>query len=236
MFRYFVNDKSNNQFIIKDKDHHHIKNVIKLKPQEIIECVYNGDVFSCVIDEILPTSTIVKINYILTTNEKKVKKVLIMSLIREQKWDIAIQKATELGVDEIVPISLKRNIVKIIEQKEDSKVLRWQKICETAAMQAKRTTIPKVTNIIKNINELKNYLCDLNIVAWEEEKTKTLKETLTNQVSSISFLIGPEGGIEPKEIEQLKLLGFEPVSLGKNILRAETAPLYILSSFIYEGY
>lgn len=235
MFRYFVEIKKDNQFIIENKDVHHIKNVVKLKNAEIIECVYQQQVYQTkIIDLSLENQVVVEIINKLETTTNNIKKVLIAGVLREQKWDYLLQKSTELGVDEIISVIFKRNVVKIDAKKIDQKLQRWQAICNTAAKQSKRTTIPVVNNLITNLKDLTNNLCDLNLVAWEEEKNIELKTYLTQNFSSISFVIGCEGGIEETEIKTLHELGFKNVSLGSNILRAETAPMYILSSLIYE--
>ncbi|WP_106078873.1 RsmE family RNA methyltransferase [Mesoplasma coleopterae] len=236
MFRYFVEIKKDNNFIINNNDVHHIKNVVKLKNNEIIECVYEKEVYQTkIIDLTIENNVIVQIINKVETTISNVKKVLIAGVLREQKWDYLLQKSTELGVDEIIPVIFKRNVVKIDEKKIDQKLQRWQAICDTAAKQAKRTTIPVVNNLITNLKDLKNNLYDLNLVAWEEEKNIELKTYLTQDFNSISFIIGCEGGIDASEIKILHEIGFKNVSLGTNILRAETAPTYILSSLIYEN-
>lgn len=235
MFRYFVEIKKDNQFIINNKDVHHIKNVVKLKNEEVIECVYQQEVYQTkIIDLTLENQVIVEIISKFEAITNNIKKVLIAGVLREQKWDYLLQKSTELGVDEIIPVVFKRNVVKIDVKKIDQKLQRWQAICDTAAKQAKRTTIPVVKQLISNLKDLNNNLCDLNLVAWEEEKNIKLKTYLTQNFNSISFIIGCEGGIDESEIKILHEIGFKNVSLGSNILRAETAPSYILSSLIYE--
>lgn len=233
MFRYFVKQKASDQFIIIGSDVHHIKNVVKLKIDEQIECVYANDVYlTKIIDLSFDHKVIVKEVKLLKTNKKTVKKVLIAGILREQKWDYLLQKSAELGVDEIVPVVFKRNVVKIDKHKYENKISRWQTICDTAAKQTKRNTIPVINNIVDNLNDLEKYKSDLNLVAWEEEKQTKLIDHLSQKFSSISFIIGCEGGIDANEIKTLNSLGFANISLGENILRAETAPLYILSSLI----
>ncbi|ATZ17983.1 RsmE family RNA methyltransferase [Mesoplasma melaleucae] len=235
MFRYFVEIKEDNTFIINNSDVHHIKNVVKLKNNEIIECVYQQAVYQTkIIDLTIDDQVVVEIINKLETTTSKVKKVLIAGVLREQKWDYLLQKSTELGVDEIIPVIFKRNVVKIDAKKVNQKLQRWQAICDTATKQSKRTTIPVVNNLITNLKDLTNSLCNLNLVAWEEEKEIELKTYLTQNFNSISFVIGCEGGIDASEIKILHEIGFRNVSLGSNILRAETAPTYILSSLIYE--
>ncbi|WP_338982904.1 16S rRNA (uracil(1498)-N(3))-methyltransferase [Spiroplasma endosymbiont of Othius punctulatus] len=235
MYRYFIDKTENEKFIIADDDVHHIKNVVKLKIGEKIECVFQNSAFLCEISEIENNYISAKKIELISSSNPTVKKVLLMGIIREQKWDFLLQKAVELGVEEIVPISFKRNVVKIEEKKETAKLIRWQSIIDSAAKQSKRLTVPQIKPIVRKLSDIKTYKSDLNVVAWEEEKSLSFKEAITkNDFNSISFIVGPEGGIEESEIKQLQTIGFEKIHLGKNILRAETAPLYVLSSLIYE--
>ncbi|QHX35953.1 16S rRNA (uracil1498-N3)-methyltransferase [Spiroplasma sp. TIUS-1] len=235
MYRYFINKTDGDKFIINDNDIHHIKNVVKLNVGEKIECVFQNNAFLCEILEIHNNYISAKNVHLISSGENLVKKTLLMGMIREQKWDYLIQKAVELGVDEIVPVVFKRNIVKIEPKKESSKLIRWQSIIDSAAKQSKRLTIPQIKPILRNIKDFRLYRSDINVVAWEEERSLSLKHMIgENMFTSISFVVGPEGGIEDIEIKELKGLGFEVIHLGRNILRAETAPLYILSSLIFE--
>lgn len=235
MYRYFINKTEGDKFIIDDNDVHHIKNVVKLNVGEKIECVFQNNAFLCEILEIHNNYVSAKNIELISSGGTLIKKILLMGLIREQKWDYLVQKAVELGVDEIVPIMFKRNVVKIEPKKEAAKLIRWQSIIDSAAKQSKRLTIPQIKPIIRNLKDFRTYKSDINVVAWEEEKSLSLKQVIsTNTFTSISFVVGPEGGIDDSEVKELKGLGFEIIHLGKNILRAETASLYILSSLIYE--
>ncbi|PPE05672.1 RsmE family RNA methyltransferase [Mesoplasma corruscae] len=234
MFRFFVNKKIKDNFLIERKDTHHIKNVIKLQVGEKIECVFENNVYLSEISDLSQRDIVLaKELQLIKTNSVKVQKTLIAGVLREQKWDWLLQKATELGVDQIVPVVFSRNVVKIDINKKANKVKRWQTICDTAAKQSKRNKIPLVCDIVEDLYELKQYLNDINLVAWEEELDIPLNNYLEKDFNSISFIIGCEGGIDIKEIKKLNAIGFNNVSLGNNILRAETAPLYILSSLIY---
>jgi len=155
--------------------------------------------------------------------------------------ELVIQKSVELGVNSIIPVALKRCIVKIDKKDEIKKIQRWQKISEVAAKQCGRSNIPKVENImaIQNIcNIIKNY--DKMLIAYEEDKDHILKNEI-NELKKmekknlkIGVLIGPEGGLEKEEVEILKQNGAKVITLGKRILRTETVALNVLSILMYE--
>ncbi len=151
--------------------------------------------------------------------------------------ELIIQKTTEIGVKKIIPVAMERSIVKLNEKDGKKKIERWQKIAEVAAKQSKRDIIPKIENIIKIsdlCSEIKAY--ELFIVAYENEEEITLKQVLQENrgIRKIGVLIGPEGGIDEKEIEKLVQNGAKTISLGKRILRTETAPITIASNIVYE--
>ena len=153
--------------------------------------------------------------------------------------ELIIQKTTELGINKIIPVDMIRCVVKLDEKDIRKKTERWQKIAEGAAKQSKRDIIPKIENKLKLkevTNKIKEY--DIFIVAYEEEEAQTLKQVLKKLENKnnykIGILIGPEGGIDLKEIENLKENGAIIVTLGKRILRTETAPITMVSNILYE--
>ena len=160
---------------------------------------------------------------------------------KADKMELIIQKSVELGVYNITPIEMKRCVVKIKENDRNKKIERWQKISEVAAKQSGRNYVPKINNIL-NVNqiceEFENY--DIVLVAYENEKENTLKEQLKilneKEVDNlkIAVVIGPEGGIDEKEINVFKEHGAKIVTLGKRILRTETVALNVLSNIMYE--
>ena len=195
--------------------------------------------------------------------ESNVNLNIIQALPKADKMELIIQKCTELGVKEITPLELERCIVKISGKDVDKKLERWQTIAETAAKQCRRSIIPKINDLynLKNIEEIikKN---DLVILAYENEIENSKKDiinelkfrNLQKEISiaalnnfgnikretkkedniSIGIIIGPEGGLEEKEVEYLKNLGVKSVSLGKKILRTETVAIVLSSIIMYE--
>ena len=174
-----------------------------------------------------------------TKVESNVEINLYQGLPKAEKMELIIQKTTELGIYKIIPIDMIRCVVKLDEKDQKKKIERWQKIAETASKQSKRDIIPKIENKIKIkevIEKIKEY--DMFIVAYEEENNITLKQVLkdiSNKNSyKIGILVGPEGGIDIKEIDLLRENGATIVSLGKRILRTETAPITMTSNILYE--
>ena len=148
--------------------------------------------------------------------------------------DLVLQKATELGVTKIIPVTMERSIVKLADSKEVKKIDRWSKICKEASEQSKRNSIP----VISNIMTLKELVKEegIKIVCSTIEKENNLKKFLTEHKNydKIIIVVGPEGGISSKEEEYLVSEGFTRVSLGKRIMRVETVPIFILSALNYE--
>lgn len=229
MQRYFSEVKKDNLFLLKDEDLYHIKTVMRMNINDEIEVVYEQKVYICkldknynaIIEKVIEDNKIKKINY-----------VLCVPILQEQKMSFILQKATELGVDLIIPILTARSMVKV-KDKENKKIERWKRICKEASEQSKRVTIPEVSEI-KKITDLN--LDGLKIVCSTKEKDNTLKKVLKNNLKcdKIIMVVGPEGGLTLDEENQLIDLGFIPTSLGDNILRVETAPLYLLSVLNYE--
>lgn len=233
--RYFSNKLENNKFELKSDDLYHILTVMRMKTGDSIEVVYNKEVYICNLD-ISNNNVDVIIKF---KEEKKeletIEKVLIIPLLKENKMDLIFQKSTELGIDKIIPVIMERSIIKLDKDKELKKVERWNKICKEASEQSKRVNIPIVTEV-KTLKELDN-IDGIKLVCSTKEKDNTIKKFLRNNKdhNKINIVIGPEGGISPKEEEYLNSIGFESVSLGNNIMRVETVPIYILSVINYEN-
>lgn len=228
MQRYFSNIKENNSFILNEDDLYHIKKVMRMTDGELLEVVFESNLYICKLkDRVAVIDKIVE-----NKNNKKTKYVLVLPILQEQKMSFVLQKATELGVDEIIPIYTERSKVKV-EEKEDKKLLRWTRICKEASEQAKRLDIPKINNII-NIKDID--IDGLKIVCSTKEKSNNLKKVLKNNLNcdKIVISIGPEGGLTDKEEQLFVDKGFIPVSLGDNIMRVETVPIYMLSVLNYE--
>lgn len=244
MQKFFVeeNQIEGNRIYIKGPDVKHISNVLRLAKKEKIQ-ICNKDAMENYIVEIeeiekekIITSIIEKIE---ETVESNVQIHLYQGLPKADKMELIIQKTIELGIYKIVPVDMLRCVVKLDEKDAKKKIERWQKIAESAAKQSKRDIIPQIENKLNLntiINKIKEY--DIFIVAYEEEKSKTLKQVLKELEKKdnykIGILVGPEGGIDSKEIEKLKENGAVIATLGKRILRTETAPITMTSNILYE--
>lgn len=240
MYKFFVEDNQikDDEIKIINEDKKHIANVLRMKIGEKI-LVANKDkseTFECQISNIDKDEIICKI--ILKnemTTEPKIKVDLFQGLPKADKFEYIIQKSVELGVNKIIPVNMKYCISKIKD--EEKKNERWTKISESAAKQSKRDIIPQVEksiNMEKLYERIENY--DVVLVAYENEEKITIKDILkeNRNIVNIAVVIGSEGGISEEEIEKLKERGAKVVSLGKRILRTETASISVLSILMYE--
>lgn len=232
MQRYFSKKLENDKFILSEDDLYHINRVMRMKKGDFIEVIYNKELYICELNEKLEVISKEKIDNI---NKIEAERTLIIPLLKEQKMDLILQKATELGVDVIIPVVMERSVVKLDSSKEEKRIERWTKICKEAAEQSKRLTIPVVTKI-KSLKELQE-LEGVKLVCSTQEKSLNIKKflTATQNYDKINIVIGPEGGISLKEEDLLVSIGFSRVSLGDRIMRVETVPLFILSVLNYEN-
>lgn len=235
MQRYFSNKLNVNKFELNKDDIYHITRVMRMKTGDSIEVVYNSEVYICDL-EIINNEVSATIK---SKEENKeidnIEKVLIIPLLKENKMDLILQKATELGVSKIIPVIMERSIIKLEKDRESKKLERWNKICKEASEQSKRVNIPIITEV-KTLKDLENE-SGLKIVCSTKEKDNTIKKYLNDNedYNKINIVIGPEGGIASKEEEYLNSIGFKSISLGNNIMRVETVPIYILSVINYEN-
>ena len=243
MSKFFVNENQINGNIINiiDDDVNHIKNVLRLEiDDEIKICsIDTSKNYLCKIKNIDKKNIeCIVMEEVEAVAESNIELDIYQGLPKSDKMELIIQKGTELGVHSFVPVVFKRSIVKLDEKDKVKKQVRWQKIAEVAAKQSGRDIVPKVHEVktIKNICDLiSDY--DMVLVAYENEDRNSLKnelKTLTKKDLKIAVVIGPEGGIEEKEVELLKESGAKIVSLGKRILRTETVAIVIAGIINYE--
>lgn len=231
MQRYFA-DYINNDFVLSKLDEHHILNVMRNKTNDKVILIYNQKEYICRISSTKPLK-FTKENEQEAFSELNKKVTLFFGLAKGDKIDFVIQKATELGVNKIVLISSSRSIVKMSNEDFLKKLPRYNLIAKEASEQSHRVAIPEIVGVY-NINSIpKELLCDINYVADEAECGLSSKLEEINNANSISILIGPEGGISVDEVNSLKKNSFIPISLGKRILRTETAAITALSVIDY---
>lgn len=236
MQRYFVKSRDDcNNFVIEPSDLHHIKNVMRNVIGDKIEVVYECQVYTCAIKELDPL-TLEVIDSCSEDRDLPIELTIAVGLVNEQKFDLILQKLTELGVNTIIPLKMERSIIKLDDNKIEKKLIRWEKICKEASEQSHRITIPKIMPPM-TLKELITYPVDKKLICSLNDETKPLDEYLTKDLSSILFVIGPEGGISPKEESFLIENNFKSTTLGKRVLRVETATIYIASvmNYIYKG-
>lgn len=250
MPKFFVKNEQikENQIEILGEDVNHIVNVLRLQKHDkiVVANLESAVSYKAEILELHKEKVICQIiEKIEETTESNVNVTIFQGLPKADKMEYIIQKTTELGVKKLIPVSMKRCIVKLDEKDKTKKIARWQKIAEVASKQSQRDMIPEIGNI-ENLKQVCEKIKDFEIflVAYENEENVTLKRELLElkkrkvkeQIENINIaiLIGPEGGLEEEEVHNLKELGAKVVSLGKRILRTETAPLAMLSNIMYE--
>lgn len=242
MPKFFITkDKiSGGKITIDTEDVSHISRVLRLSAGDVVTVCdgqgtdYETEIISiedkqivCSVKDTRPSGT-----------EPDIKVTLFQGIPKASKMEYIIQKTTELGISEIVPVKLSRCVVKIDSKKDEAKKLgRWRKISEAAAKQSGRGIVPEISEImtldgvIEKAGEF-----DLFFVPYECEEKKTLKEVLLSRknVKKVGFIIGPEGGFDIAETERIRSADIDTVTLGKRILRTETAGEAVLAMTMYE--
>ena len=239
MYHFFVEEKQVNgeNAYISGSDVNHIVNVLRMKIGEELLISVKGDWdYLCKIEEIENDRVNLKVLESMEQRELPIKLTLLQGIPKSDKLEMIIQKAIELGVSEIIPVKTNRVVVKIGEKKTQAKVNRWNAIAESAAKQSKRSIIPKVLKpqTIDNALEIvKDY--GVKLLPYENadgiKKTKDILNSLDSK-NNIAVFIGPEGGFEEAEVKKSTDSGFEVITLGKRILRTETAGLALLSNIM----
>ena len=239
MYHFFVSEEQINgeNAYIEGSDVNHIANVLRMKPGEELLISVKGDWdYLCKIVDIETDRVNLKVLESMEQRELPVNITLLQGIPKSDKLEMIIQKAVELGVSEIIPVKTKRVVVKIDEKKVDTKVNRWNAIAESAAKQSKRSIIPKVHEPMSIDNALeivKDF--GVKLIPYENadgiDKTRKILDNM-DKTKNIAVFIGPEGGFEESEVEMIKNSGFEVITLGKRILRTETAGLALLSNIM----
>ncbi len=239
MFNFFAkqSDRLGEFFRLSGGDFNHIKNVLRMKKGDCFLVSSEGASHLCEISEISEDYILAKIieeDYV--SSELNIDIYLFQALPKSDKMELIIQKTVELGAFSIVPFESENCVVKLDNKKKESKTQRWQAISESAAKQSKRNIIPKIETplsfkgAIENAKEL-----DLCFVAYENKKGMAATSQAFSKIKSgmsIGIFIGAEGGFTEKEVELLKESGICPISLGKRILRCETAAITLAGAIM----
>ncbi|MED3661516.1 16S rRNA (uracil(1498)-N(3))-methyltransferase [Ureibacillus sp. FSL K6-8385] len=244
MQRYFINEPFNGQkqITIVGEPAHHITKVMRMKKGDRIVVVNDGTAYVCSILSVGQEVVAEQTGETVPSTEMPVQVDIACGLPKGDKLEFIAQKGTELGMHALIPFVAERSIAKWDEKKSGRKIERLSKIAQEAAEQSQRTFVPLISPPLSFRQLLESFSSyDAVFVADEEEAkgkrtrfAEQLKKVYDSESKSILFIFGPEGGISRKEIEAMKEHGAMPVALGPRILRAETAPLYVLSAISYE--
>lgn len=243
MYRFYVSadQLAEKEVFISGGDVNHIKNVLRLEVGDwIVACDGNGTDYVSRIQSICSDEVVASIEKVqLTGTELPVKITLFQGMPKKDKLELIIQKAVELGACEIVPVMTKRTVVKLSEEKKINKRLeRWQSIAYAAAKQCDRGIIPTVHKPVSYEEALAMAdQLDYNVIPYElqtgmEEARKIVDQACKQR--SLGIFIGPEGGFEPEEVERAMTRNIHPMTLGKRILRTETAGMALLSILMFQ--
>lgn len=230
MQRYFVSSSETGKIKIDDQDIFHMSHVMRYKKDDQFEINDDGKIYLAKIVSFDPFEFEI-INEILENHELDGFIRLLYCLPKGDKLELVIQKAVELGVDEVVLINSSRSIKRIDENSKEKKLIRFNRIIKEASEQSKREKKMKLDDVIE-FDKISNYPSDISLIAYENTACtlNDLKEILKEvKGKTINILVGAEGGFSKDEVEKAKFCGFKEISLGKRILRSETAAIYIMS-------
>ena len=242
MHHFFVTPQqiSGDKIRIEGGDVNHMKNVLRMKTGEELT-IGDGDgwLYLCVVESYEEDMAVLKILEKKKDESELPSKIyLFQGLPKQDKMELIVQKAVELGVYQVIPVATKRAVVKLDAKKAKKKVERWQQIAVSAAKQAGRGIIPAVGEVCTYAQALK-YAEELDVVLIPYELAEGMKETkaILDQVKPgmrVGIFIGPEGGFDVEEVEAAMTEGIHPITLGRRILRTETAGMTMLSILMFQ--
>ncbi|MBQ8821193.1 MAG: 16S rRNA (uracil(1498)-N(3))-methyltransferase [Lachnospiraceae bacterium] len=244
MFQFFVEPNQINidtkTVVITGSDVNHIKNVLRMKMGEQVAVCngVDGKEYHCAITGMDESSVVLNLLEVVEDgSELPAQVVIFQGLPKADKMELIIQKNVELGVHSIVPMATKRCVVKLDDKKAGAKITRWQGIAEAAAKQSKRGIIPQIGNVM-TFKQALSYVQDFDIKLIPYEHAEDINKTreilqAAKSGQRIAVFIGPEGGFEEAEVQQALDMGVMPITLGKRILRTETAGFTIMSWLMY---
>lgn len=242
MYQFFVEPGQiqGREILIQGSDVNHIKNVLRMRVGEELSVSngVDGREYRCHIAEFAEDVIRCELRFIKEEGTELPSRIyLLQGLPKADKMELIIQKAVELGAYQIVPVATRRTVVKLDAKKATSKVTRWQAIAEAAAKQSRRGIIPQVQQVM-DWKQALDYVKELPVrlipyeLAEDMGRTRDILERL-EPGQDIAVFIGPEGGFEAEEIAGAMEAGVIPITLGKRILRTETAGMTVLSWLMY---
>lgn len=238
MFRYFCSDENirDNTVFVTGGDARHLKTILRAHVGDVISIVTENHEYTAEIVQMEDDIECALQDEVLKNNETNINITLCQGIPKQTKMETIIQQNVEIGVKRFIPLITERTVVKLNEKDRELKKLdRWQKIAKESAKQSKRNIVPQVESIT-TVKELVTRLKDEDaevIVPYELEDVKLLKDVLIEPKKNYYIVIGPEGGFDNKEIEMFKEIGAHIVTLGKRILRTETAGVVTSAVVLY---
>lgn len=243
MYQFFVEPSQiqGRRIVITGGDVNHIRNVLRMKAGEEIAVSngIDGKEYRCGIETFTDDEVICTLRFIKEDGVELASGIyLFQGLPKADKMELIVQKAVELGVCEVIPVATKRCVVRLDEKKAAAKRVRWQGISEAAAKQSKRAVIPQVRPVM-SFKEAVAYAqtMDVRLIPYELAQDMQHTKALIGAVrpgQKIAVFIGPEGGFEENEIQAALEAGIEPITLGRRILRTETAGFTVISWLMYQ--
>lgn len=241
MQRFFVTPSQvkGNRIYIEGSDVNHMKNVLRMRQgEELMVSDGNNLQYLCRVEEYTQGQAVLTVERKEAVDTELPSRIyLFQGLPKQEKMELIVQKAVELGACGIIPVETRRAVVRLDAKKKEKKVQRWQQIAESAAKQAGRGYIPRVEPVmsyeeaLERAKELEVRLIPYELAEGMEGTRRILSGIRPGE--SVGILIGPEGGFEKSEVELASKAGFLPITLGKRILRTETAGLAVLSVLMY---
>ena len=241
MHRFFAEPGNigEKEIVITGADVNHIRNVLRMRTdEEVLIADGQGAEYRCKLIELSENEVRAQILWKLDGNAELVSAItLFQGLPKSDKMDLIVQKCVELGVDRIVPVSTKRAVVKLDAKKEQTRLKRWNTISESAAKQSGRGVIPEVSGVMsfgKALEEAKKL--DVLLIPYERAENMAKTRQVMGEIrpgQSVGIFIGPEGGFEESEVEEAVAAGAQAITLGKRILRTETAGLAVMAMLGY---
>ncbi|MDI6742291.1 MAG: RsmE family RNA methyltransferase [Smithella sp.] len=232
--------ENKNTCTLADDNLRYLKNVLRLKPADKIY-VFDGfgREFEATIKNFSATSVLLELGEALPPARREINITLAQAIPKAGKMDVIVKSSSELGVDSIIPFEAARSVGHIVQEKSSAKVARWQKIALEAARSSHSAYITRVERVLTFDNMISSAPeKSLKLIFWEEESQKTIRDVLTDgghrTLKEFFIMVGPEGGFSRDEVEKTKAAGFTSVSLGRHILKVETAAAAIITIIQYE--
>lgn len=244
MQHFFISSEqvADGHVTIVGDDVRHIVSALRMKPGEAFFADDGkGKEYYCIIERVSEKEVVAQVAYVRAADQELPCFItLYQGLPKADKMDLIIQKTVELGVSRIVPVKMKRCVVKLDKKKAENRCIRWNEVSEAAAKQSGRGIIPEVSELMDFKDALEDAKdADIRLIPYEQEgENSTMADTRRKLESvqrgqSIGVFIGPEGGFDPEEVELAREKGYLPITLGKRILRTETAGMYVMSVLGY---